>query len=105
MKPLSDRIFASCSVDSDIKVIMRNKKGFLQVLRLGVLQVWDLGNKKAPLLHTLDEHLGYVTCIEWIPGGVLVRGPKSLNFLDGNFQRAKTFRTKCVNRFRDNKSV
>ena len=31
-------------------------------------QVWDLGNKKAPLLHTLDDHLGYVTCIEWIPG-------------------------------------
>ena len=29
------------------------------------------------------------------------RGPKSLNFPDGNFQRAKTFRTKCVNRFRD----
>jgi len=49
VKPLSDRIFASCSVDSDIKI-------------------WDLGNKKAPLLHTLDEHLGYVTCIEWIPG-------------------------------------
>ena len=33
------------------------------------------------------------------------RGPKSLNFPDGNFQRAKTFRTKCVNRFRDKKSV
>ena len=29
------------------------------------------------------------------------RGPKSLNFPDGNFQRTKTFRTKCVNRFRD----
>ena len=26
-----------------------------------------------------------------------LRGPKSLNFPDGNFQRAKTFRTKCVN--------
>ena len=24
------------------------------------------------------------------------RGPKSLNFPDGNFQRAKTFRTKCI---------
>ena len=32
------------------------------------------------------------------------RGPKSLNFPDGNFQRAKTFRTKCVNRFRDKKA-
>merc|ERR1711963_228280 len=31
------------------------------------------------------------------------RGPKNLNFPDGNFQRAKTFRTKCVNRFRDKK--
>ena len=29
------------------------------------------------------------------------RGPKSLNFPDGNFQRAKTFRAECVNRFRD----
>ena len=29
------------------------------------------------------------------------RGPKSLNFPDGNFQRAKTFRTKCVNCFRE----
>ena len=44
----------------------------MQVKSLGVKQVWDLGNKKAPLLHTLDEHLGYVTCIEWIPGEVLV---------------------------------
>ena len=44
----------------------------MQVKRLGVKQVWDLGNKKAPLLHTLDEHLGYVTCIEWIPGEILV---------------------------------
>ena len=33
------------------------------------------------------------------------RGPKSLNFPDRNFQRAKTFRTKCVNRFRDKKSA
>ena len=31
------------------------------------------------------------------------RGPKSLNFPDGNFQRAKTFRAECVNRFRDKK--
>jgi len=31
----------------------------------------------------------------------LSRGPKSLNFPDGNFQRAKTFRAECVNRFRD----
>ena len=29
------------------------------------------------------------------------RGPKSLNFPDGNFQRAKAFRAECVNRFRD----
>ena len=27
------------------------------------------------------------------------RGPKSHNFPDGNFQRAKTFRAECVNRF------
>ena len=33
-----------------------------------------------------------------------VRGPKSLNFPDGNFQRAKTFRAECVNRFRDKKT-
>ena len=33
----------------------------------------------------------------------LSRGPKSLNFPDGNFQRAKTFRAECVNRFRDKK--
>ena len=38
----------------------------------------------------------------WI---ALARGPKSLNFPDGNFQRAKTFRTKCVNRFHDKKSA
>ena len=31
------------------------------------------------------------------------RGPKSLNFPDGNFQRAKTFRAECVNHFRDKK--
>ena len=31
------------------------------------------------------------------------RGPKSLNFPDGNFQCAKTFRIKCVNHFRDKK--
>ena len=36
----------------------------------------------------------------WAPS----RGPKSLNFPDGNFQRAKTFRTKCINRFRDKKT-
>ena len=35
----------------------------------------------------------------------LTRGPKSLNFPDGNFQRAKTFQTKCGNRFRDKKSA
>ena len=34
---------------------------------------------------------------------VYFRGPKSLNFPDGNFQRAKTFRAECVNRFRDKK--
>ena len=33
------------------------------------------------------------------------RGPKSLNFPDGNFQRAKTFRTKWVNGFRDKKNA
>ena len=33
------------------------------------------------------------------------RGPKSLNFPEGNFQPAKTFQTKCVNLFRDKKSV
>ena len=31
--------------------------------------------------------------------------PKRLNFPDGNFQRAKTFRTKYVNRFRDKKNA
>ena len=31
--------------------------------------------------------------------GPMPRGPKSLNFPDGNFQRAKTFRTECVNCF------
>ena len=49
MKPDSTEIFASCSVDSDVKV-------------------WNLKNKKDPVLHNLDEHLGYVTTIEWIPG-------------------------------------
>jgi len=49
MKPESTEIFASCSVDSDVKV-------------------WNLKNKKDPLVHNLDEHLGYVTTIEWIPG-------------------------------------
>ena len=34
-------------------------------------QVWDISNKKTPLLHTLDDHLGYVTCIQWIPGELL----------------------------------
>jgi hypothetical protein len=61
MQPLSDRIFASCSVDSDIKVGGRQEE---RVPR----QVWDLASRKEPLLHTLDDHLGYVTCIEWIPG-------------------------------------
>ena len=37
--------------------------------------------------------------------GVEFRGPKSLNFPDGKIQRAKTFRTKCVNRFRNKKCV
>ena len=32
---------------------------------------------------------------------VKCRGPKSLDFPDGKIQRAKTFRTKCVNRFCD----
>ena len=32
------------------------------------------------------------------------RGPNSLNFPYGNFQCAKTFQTKCVNRFRDKKT-
>ena len=49
MKPESTEIFASCSVDSDVKV-------------------WNLKDKKDPLVHNLDEHLGYVTTIEWIPG-------------------------------------
>ena len=49
MKPESTEIFASCSVDSDVKI-------------------WNLKDKKEPLLHNLDEHLGYVTTIEWIPG-------------------------------------
>ena len=31
------------------------------------------------------------------------RGPKSLNFPDGSFQRVKTFRMKCVNHFCDKK--
>ena len=34
-----------------------------------------------------------------ITRSLYLRGPKSLNFPSGNFQRAKTFRTKCVNRF------
>jgi len=49
MQPDSTEIFASCSVDSDVKI-------------------WNLKNKKDPLVHNLDEHLGYVTTIEWIPG-------------------------------------
>ena len=35
---------------------------------------------------------------------LIIRGPKCLNFPDGNFQRAKTFQTKCVYRFRDKKT-
>ena len=58
-----------------------------------------LGSKEIPqLLRTL----GYNPTETEV---VFPRGPKSLNFPDGNFQRAKTFRTKCVNRFRDKKSV
>ena len=38
------------------------------------------------------------------PGCATFRGQKNLNFLDGNFQRAKTFRTKCVYRCRDKKA-
>ena len=80
VKPLSERIFASCSVDSDVKVrkkapqAKRQKPPFhfslnmFASLTFFLVEVWDLGNKKAPLLHTLDEHLGYVTCIQWIPG-------------------------------------
>ena len=47
MKPKSESIFASCSVDSDVKV-------------------WSLESDPA-LLHTLDHHLGYVTSLAWIP--------------------------------------
>ena len=36
-------------------------------------------------------------------GNAQTRGPKSLNFPDGKFQCAKTFWTKCVNRFCDKK--
>ena len=42
---------------------------------------------------------------EVIFSGDFPRGPKSLNFPDGNFQRAKTFRMKCVNCFRKKKRV
>ena len=31
------------------------------------------------------------------------RDPKSLNFPDGQIQRAETFRTRCLNRFHDKK--
>ena len=47
VKPKSESIFASCSVDSDVKV-------------------WSLKSDPA-LLHTLDHHLGYVTSLVWIP--------------------------------------
>ena len=48
-KPGSTEIFASCSVDSTVRV-------------------WSANNKKEPLLHTLEGHVGYVTCIQWVPG-------------------------------------
>ena len=47
-KPGSTEIFASCSVDSTVRV-------------------WSAANKKEPLLHTLEGHVGYVTCIQWVP--------------------------------------
>ena len=40
-----------------------------------------------------------------ITRSLYLRGPKSLNFPSGNFQRAKTFRTKCVNHFRAKKNA
>ena len=53
----------------------------------------------------LQEAAYHIIVNFWAPPHHLGRGPKSLNFPDGNFQRAKTFRTKCVNRFRDKKSA
>ena len=55
-------------------------------------------------------HLAHQWSLEnssWSPSAKVdysnVRGPKSMNFPDGKIQRAKTFRTKCVNCFRDKK--
>ena len=58
---------------------------------------WAIYNTLVPWFHDLVN-------FKW-ETLICCRGPKSLNFPDGNFQRAKTFRTKCVNRFRDKKSV
>ena len=49
VKPGSTEIFASCSVDCTVRV-------------------WSAKNKKEPLLHTLEGHVGYVTAIQWVPG-------------------------------------
>ena len=48
VKPGSTETFASCSVDSTVRV-------------------WSANNKKNPLLQTLEGHVGYVTAIQWIP--------------------------------------
>ena len=48
MKPNSTEIFASCSVDSNVII-------------------WNVANKKEPLVHKLSDHVSYVTSVEWIP--------------------------------------
>ena len=40
----------------------------------------------------------------YLASKLCLRGPKGLNFPDGNFQRVKTSQTKCVNHFRDKKT-
>ena len=48
MKPNSSEIFASCSVD-------------------GSIIIWNISDKKSPLVHKLADHMSYVTNILWIP--------------------------------------
>ena len=48
MKPNSSETFASCSVD-------------------GSIIIWNISDKKSPLVHKLADHMSYVTNILWIP--------------------------------------
>ena len=48
VKPNSSEIFASCSVD-------------------GSIIIWNISDKKSPLVHKLADHMSYVTNILWIP--------------------------------------